>query len=500
MSDAIPLPHPRRWWILFIMLTAQFMFVVDAFVVNVAIPAIRADLAASPSQIEAIIAVYQLAYAAVLITGGRLGDIHGRKLVFIAGLLGFTATSLLCGLAGSPTTLILARLAQGTTAALMVPQVLASVHTLFPGEERARAFAVFGVALGLGGAAGFALGGWLVSLDLAGLGWRAVFFVNVPVGVLTILAALALLPRSRRDPAARLDLPGAAMLFLGLSLLLGPALFGHDFGWAWYLAPVALAGVVALRLLLVLQRHRASRGLLPLLDLALLGERGFQLGLAATFCFYLSVTSFYLIVTLLLQGRLRFTPVESGLTMVPLALAFVIASRWAVRLAQSHGMAVLIAGCAVELAGLVVTGAVVVALRRPGLPAVAGSLVIYGFGQGLVMAPLFSTVLSRVRHAHAGSASGVLVTVQQAAGATGIAVMGALYFAVRAAVSDVAAFLVASAATGVVIAAAAILLRVLAVSERHADQGQAIGHHCAADHDQPRRHAPQREQEECAQA
>ncbi|MGY4283521.1 MFS family permease [Bradyrhizobium sp. LM2.7] len=163
----------RRWWVLAIVVAAQFMFGVDAFVVNVAIPTIAVDLHATPTQIESVIAIYLIAYATLVVTGGRLGDIHGTKNVFLAGVLGFSLTSLWCGLAQSGVELIVARLAQGATAALMVPQVLATLHLLSTDDSRSRAFAIYGIVLGLAGAAGFLLGGLLVTIDLAGIGWRA---------------------------------------------------------------------------------------------------------------------------------------------------------------------------------------------------------------------------------------------------------------------------------------------------------------------------------------
>src|ERR1700730_10345946 len=188
-----PVDSSRRWWVLAIVVAAQFMFGVDAFIVNVAIPTIAVELRASAAQIEAVIAIYLIAYATLVVTGGRLGDIYGTKAVFIAGVLGFTVTSLWCGLAQSGPELILARLAQGATAALMGPQGLATLHLLFADHARIRAFGIYGIALGLEGAAGFALGGILVTLDLAGLGWRVVFFVNVPIGVIIIAAASAIM-------------------------------------------------------------------------------------------------------------------------------------------------------------------------------------------------------------------------------------------------------------------------------------------------------------------
>src|SRR3954466_15397884 len=188
-----PVDTSRRWWVLATVVAAQFMFGVDAFIVNVAIPTIATELHASAAQIEAVIAVYLIAYATLVVTGGRLGDIYGTRNVFITGVFGFTVTSLWCGLAQSGLELIVARLAQGATAALMVPQVLATIHLLFADGARGRAFAVYGIVLGLAGAAGFLLGGLLVTLDLGGLGWRAVFFVNVPFGLAILVAALRIM-------------------------------------------------------------------------------------------------------------------------------------------------------------------------------------------------------------------------------------------------------------------------------------------------------------------
>jgi len=236
----------RRWWALATVASAQFLAVVDAFIVNVALPSIRTDLHASGAEIQAIVAVYQIAYAALMITGGRLGDIFGRKRIFLAGVICFTLASLWCGLAWGAPMLIMARAVQGAAAALMVPQVLASIHTLFPDGARTRAFALFGVAIGLGAAIGFMLGGWLVTLNLAGLGWRSIFCVNVPVGLAIVLAAAWLMPAMRGNTATRLDLTGATMLFAGLLGLLVPLMFGHELGWPWWLWLVVAAGAAVL--------------------------------------------------------------------------------------------------------------------------------------------------------------------------------------------------------------------------------------------------------------
>jgi MFS family permease len=412
----------RRWWALTSVAAAQFIAVADAFIVNIAIPSIRADLHAGAAEIEAVIAVYQIAYAALLITGGRLGDILGRKPVFIIGVLGFTLASLWCGLAGSALMLIIARAVQGAAAAIMVPQVLASIHTLFPDEARTRAFAIFGVAIGLGAAVGFMLGGWLVTLNLAGLGWRSIFFVNVPIGIDIALAAAWLMPNLPRVIGTRLDLNGAVMLFLGLLGLLLPMMFGRELGWPWWVWLAMAAGMSLLAGFMRLQRSVERRGGTPLIDLGLLADRVFLAGMGATFCFFAGNLSFYFVLTLYMQNGLGLSPFDAALTVMPMALAFVVGSR------LSGGR--LIEGCVVQgigLAGIAVLAGTTV---HPAMTLLMLPLAVFGYGQGMVLAPLFSAVLTQVRHAHAGSGAGMLATTQQVANGTGVVLAGVVYFAV----------------------------------------------------------------------
>jgi MFS family permease len=421
----------RRWVVLAIVVAAQFMFGVDAFVVNVALPTIAVELHASAAQIESVIAVYLIAYATLVVTGGRLGDIHGTKPVFIAGVLGFTLTSLWCGLAQSGPELIVARLAQGATAALMVPQVLATLHLLFADQARGRAFGIYGIVLGLAGAAGFVLGGLLVTLDLAGLGWRTVFFVNVPFGLLIIMAALRLMPSVPQRAGTRLDLPGAIVLFLGLLCLIGPLLFGHDVHWAPWVWLLMAAGVAIMVAFVKLERLVERRGGMPLIDLALLSDTSFMRGLGAAFFFFFANLSFYLVMTLFMQRALRIPPLQGGMVFLPAALTFVIASRVSAARAKRRGTLVLIEGCVAQLVGLAALALAIACTESPGAPLLALVLTIFGFGQGLIMAPLSGVVLATVKPASAGAGSGIYGTTAQIANAAGVAAIGAVFLAIE---------------------------------------------------------------------
>jgi EmrB/QacA subfamily drug resistance transporter len=448
----------RRWWVLATVVAAQFMFGVDAFIVNVAIPTIAAELHASAAQIEAVIAVYLIAYATLVVTGGRLGDIYGARNVFIAGVAGFTVTSLWCGLAQSGPELIAARLAQGATAALMVPQVLATIHLLFADSSRARAFGIYGIVLGLAGAAGFLLGGILVTLDLAGLGWRAVFFVNVPFGAVIIAAAWQIMPGFQRRPGTRLDIPGATVLFLGLLCLIGPLLAGHDLNWPPLTWLVMAAGVGLVAAFLRLERAVARRGGMPLIDLALLSDKAFMRGLVAVFFFFFANLSFYLVMTMYMQKGLQIPPLQAGLVFLPLALTFVIASRHSGKRAKHRGTLVLIEGCAVQIAGLAALVMAIEWIETPSAMVLALVLTIFGYGQGLVMAPLSSAVLSTVKPASAGAASGIYGTTAQIAHAAGIAAIGAVFFAIESSQSSRLALLIALALFALSIIACAAFL------------------------------------------
>ena len=440
-----PVDSTRRWWVLAIVVAAQFMFGVDAFIVNVAIPTIAVDLHATPAQIESVIAIYLIAYATLVVTGGRLGDIYGTRNVFLTGVVGFTATSLWCGLAQSGTELIMARLAQGATAALMVPQVLATLHLLFTDETRSRAFGIYGIVLGLAGAAGFLLGGLLVTIDLAHTGWRAVFFVNVPCGLVIAAAAWQIMPSVPRRAGTRLDITGSVVLFAGLLCLIGPLLFGHDVGWAPWLWAVMAGGGVILVAFLKLEHAVARAGGMPLIDLTLLADTAFLRGLGAALFFFAANLSFYLVMTLFMQRGLKIPPLAAGLAFIPLALAFVVASRHSGARAKHRGTKVLLEGCALQIAGLFALALMATMIDAPTPVALALIMLIFGYGQGLVMAPLSGAVLSTVKPVAAGSASGIYGTIAQIGNAAGVAAIGAVFFAIESLQSARAGFLVSLA-------------------------------------------------------
>jgi len=453
-----PVDSSRRWFVLAIVVTAQFMFGVDAFVVNVAIPTIAIELKASPAEIEAVIAVYLIGYATLVVTGGRLGDIHGTRNIFLAGVLGFTLTSLWCGLAQSGPELILARLAQGATSALMVPQVLATLHLLFSDRSRGRAFGIYGIVLGLAGAAGFLLGGVLVTWDVFELGWRAVFFVNLPIGAVIMAAALRIMPSLPRRAGTRLDIAGAIVLFTGLLCLIGPLLFGHDLHWAPPVWAVMAAGIAIMAAFLRLERAVARRGGMPLIDLALLSDAAFMRGLYAAFCFFCANLSFYLVMTMFMQRGLRIPPLQAGLVFVPLTLSFVVASRHSAARARHRGTLVLIEGCAVQIVSLLMLALTVAWFEAPAAAWLVLELAIFGYGQGLVMAPLSGAVLSTVPPASAGAGAGLYGTTTQIANAAGVAAIGAVFFAVAAARSPRLALLASLALFALSILICATLL------------------------------------------
>lgn len=423
--------YPRRWLAMPVILTAAFLSVLDFFIVNISIAEIRKGIGASYADIEFVITAYGISYAVFMITGGRLGDLYGRKKMFIAGMAGFTAASALCGLAQNAGMLIAARVFQGVFAALMVPQGLAIIQVTFPPHEKSAAFSIFGTGVGIAAIAGQILGGVLIDLDLFGFGWRAIFLVNLPVGVLSIAAAIFLVPESKSDKRIGFDIPGVVLVTLGLLLFTVPLVEGREKGWpAWSFVSLIASFPVLAGFALFERRKYAAHGY-ALVEPGLFKERAFVVGLCIVTTFFGGLSSFFLTLSLTLQNGFGFSALEAGLTFCPFAAGFCVSSAASAKLAPKWGSRIFNVGSAVMIAGL----ALLLAVMRNKMEALTfqnlvSVMFFYGLGQGCMIAPLFNIVLSEVRPHQAGSASGVLSTVQQIAAAVGVALIGIIYFSV----------------------------------------------------------------------
>ncbi|MGI9092404.1 MAG: MFS transporter [Mycobacteriales bacterium] len=411
-------------------LMGAFLSMADFFIVNVALPTIDADLHASAATVELVVAAYGIAYALLLVLGGRLGDSFGRRRLFIAGMAAFTVTSLLCGIAPTALTLVIMRAAQGAAAAMMVPQVLATIQASTTGQARSRAIGLYGATAGIASAIGQLAGGVLVSADIAGASWRPIFLVNVPIGVVGIVLALRHLPATRAHTPVPVDLRGTVLLGVTLLCLLVPLMEGRSLRWPAWTWAMLVATPVAAAMLIGAERRLERAGGVPLLPPSLIALPSMRNGLIAGAPFFAGFGGFMFVTAVGLQDGAHLGPLASGLTLVPLAVAFFIASLLTTRLLARYGRSVLMAGAVLQAVGLAVLAATVLQ-RWPdvGPWSLAPGMIVAGFGQGLIMSPLFRVVLGGVPAERAGIGSGVLVTTQQAALALGVATLGTLFLA-----------------------------------------------------------------------
>ena len=455
-----PGANPRRWLMLPVVLMAMFMAGFDIWAVNVAAPSLQRDLHVSDAALQLIVGGYAFMYASGMVTGGRLGDLFGYRRMFMIGVISFAAASLLCGLAQSSGELVAARLLQGLTGAAMVPQVLALITATFPVEERPRALAWFGVTMGVGFVSGQILGGGLIQANIFGLGWRAIFLVNVPVGILALIAAAIVVPHAWAPHRPRLDPLGAVGISVSIALALVPLTLGRDQGWPLW-TWISLAASVPLLLLTVAwERRLARRGGEPLLDLPLFRDRAFSAGLVVNFGLVFFFGSFMFVLTLLLQEGLSLSPLHAGVVALPLAATFTIASILGPRFAARLGPRSITLG-----AGITTLGTVMLALTGARYGAeltgwdLAPATALIGLGQGIALPSLIGAVLTHVRAERAGAAAGILTTTQQFGAAAGIAVIGAVFYsALGPAPSQgafVSAMVVAMTVNAVLVAAAA---------------------------------------------
>jgi EmrB/QacA subfamily drug resistance transporter len=419
---------PRRWWALVVVLAATFMALLDSFIVNVAIPSIQTNLQVSSSDIQFILAGYTLAYAVLLITGSRLGDLHGRKRLFLSGMLGFIVASALCGAAPSAMYLILFRVLQGVTAAAMMPQVLTMIQVSFPDHE-AKAIGMYGATIGIATVSGQLLGGYLIRQNLFDLGWRSVFLVNVPIGMAALLAGIPLLKESRNPAAKRLDLAGAFLLTLSLLALAFPLVQGREAGWPLWSFILLACFPICLAIFIIYERKLLENGKSPLLSPTLFRDRSFTLGISLILVFYAIASALFFTLAVMLQQGFGYSALTSGLTYLPLGVGFFLASLTSPKLLRRFGPAVLLVGAAVTVSGLLYTLEIV--LHNGGnlvWSALWPSLFVLGIGQGTCAAPLIGTIMSKVRQENIGSASGVLTTTTQLSTALGVCFIGIFFY------------------------------------------------------------------------
>ena len=419
----------RKWAALPVVLAGTFMVVLDFFIVNVAMPTMQSDLHAGANAIQWVVAGYGLAFAAGLITGGRLGDQLGRRRMFTIGLALFVLTSAACGVAPTAVLLVAARVAQGAASALMMPQVLAILGVAYTGPDRIKALTAYTLTLGIAAVGGQLIGGALIELDPAGLDWRACFLVNVPVGLAALALVARTVPESKAPGATRLDLVGADLVSAGLVAILLPLIEGRDHGWPlWTWASFLGAGVV-LTAFGLYQRRVARRGGSPLVPPELFRERAFSAGMATVVLFFVTVASFFLVLALELQEGRHLDPLQSGLVFGFEGVGFLVTTLASAKLVARLGRQALALGAVVRAAALI---ALYFAVHHVGAGGsvlwLAGPMLLDGAGIGLVMGPIIGIVLAGVAPHHAGAASGVLATAQQVGNALGVAVIGVVYF------------------------------------------------------------------------
>lgn len=429
MAEAPPseLYSPRRWAALAVTLVAVLMDMIDATVVNIALPSLQRNLHASSTQLQWSVAGYTLAFASGMIAGGRLGDRYGRRRMFLTGLVCFLVFSALAGLASDPNLLIAARVLQGASAALMVPQVLAMIQVEFPRAEFPKAMSMYGLTFAVGGLGGPLLGGLLIDANLFGWDWRPIFYVNVLIGIPSLVGAWLLMRESRAPGAVSLDLPGTAIVTAGLLALLYPLVEGRTLGWPWWTFALMACCVPIFLLFWVYERGVVRRGQRPMIDPGLFRQHSVVGGLLVATLFFAG-TAYTLVLTVHLQTGTGYSPLHTALSLIPFTVGLAAGVPLAPRMVVL-GRRVAMAGSLVLAAGM---GLVTIAIARYGTGLHSWQLIpgllIGGFGMQMVSGTLINLVLSRVPPRQSGAASSLVNTSIQVGLACGVALVGTVYF------------------------------------------------------------------------
>jgi len=425
-TDDRPPAYRWRWVVLAVVLCAEVMDLLDATIVNLAATSIERDLGGGSTTVQWVVGAYTLAFAVALVLGGRMGDLLGRKNLFVLGAAGFTVASLACALAQDPTFLIVARGAQGFIGALLIPQGFGILRDTFPPEDLGKAFASFGPVIGLSAVAGPLLGGVLVDADLFGLGWRIVFFINLPLGVAAVIGALRFIPRSTRNPKLRLDPVGVLLLATASLTLVYPLMQGQALGWPWWVFALLALSVV---LFVIFVRHERS-GDAPLIEPSLLRNRAYVAGVGVIMLGFATMIGFSLVFNVFLQAVLGYSPLRTAFAGCAYAFGMAVAAVvGSAVLVPRFGRRVLTIGFVIMMVGIV---AIAGTVQLTGYAAHAWQFLpagfVFGLGGGLAIVPLFSIILAGVADHEVGSASGLLNAVQQLGGTLGVAIAGTLFF------------------------------------------------------------------------
>ncbi len=433
-----PAHYPEwRWLAMSVLLAAAFMNLMDVTIVNVALHSLLRAFDATPAQVEWVVASYLLVYALGLLPGGRLGDIFGRRRIFVIGVGVFTLGSTLCGLAPGIGTLVAARFIQGFGAALMTPQTLAIVPALFPPAERGGAFAFFGLSASMAAVTGPTLGGFLIDQNILGLDWRPIFLVNVPVGLITIFATMKLVPKVAGFRRMRIDYGGILLATVTLLAVIFPLIEGRQWGWPWWLLAILAASLPLAAGFLRWEWRQQRRGRAQLLSARLLANRSFLLGTMASLLLSTGLPGFFMVFAVFLQSGFALSPFESGATTIPFPLGVMTASLVASRIGNRLPRTRIVVGV-LMLAGAMIVLRLNLGAITPGGPwpaevwAFAPALFAGGFGLGSSMPPLYQVVLANIPSEDTGAASGAIQAFQQVGGAVGVAIIGQIFFSVLA--------------------------------------------------------------------
>jgi EmrB/QacA subfamily drug resistance transporter len=417
--------NPLRWFVFAVVIAANVMDLLDATIVNVAGPSIRAALGGSASTLQWLPAGYTLAFAVFLITGARLGDMFGRRRLFLIGSAGFTVMSAACSLAPSMEVLIVFRVLQGSFGALMIPQGFGMLKEVFAEEEMSKVFGAFGPVMGLSILAAPILAGALVEANLWGIGWRLVFLINVPIGIAAFAGAVRVLPRTVAHPGIRLDSVGMGLIGVALTAIIYPLIQGRSDGWpAWTFVSLAV-GAVLLGAFVLWERHRRTD---PLIEPGLLANRTYTSGILVALAFFGAFGGLLLCVSLFAQLGEHFSPIHAGLTLMAMVVGMIAGMGAGFALVGRFGRHLLHFGVTVIVAGTVLLALTVTGARTASTWDLAPALFLIGFGAGSSIGQLFDFILAGVGMDEVGSASGVLEAVQQLSSALGVAVLGTIFF------------------------------------------------------------------------